>query len=130
MPADDRFGFDDHQHILPACPRLPQDGPEQPVQRAERRPGPPPLQDRDLLAQREDLQRGIVAAPEVGANGDEDCEHERDHGLTVVTRSNVLLPAELGVQRIDSRGEEVVPTYRSVPFPPPGGRYRVMKWCT
>jgi hypothetical protein len=80
MPADDGFGLDDHQHVLPASPGLPLNGPEQPVQSAERRPGPSSLQDRDLLAKREDLKGGIGAAPEVDAQGGEDCEHERDHG--------------------------------------------------
>jgi hypothetical protein len=90
MPADDRFGLDDHQQVFQGA-RSAAKRSRTAAQRAERQPGPSSLQDRDLLAYREDLKGGIGAAPEVDPQGGEDCEHERDHGLTVVIRRNVHL---------------------------------------
>jgi hypothetical protein len=69
MPIDDRFGLDDYQRILPARPGGPQDRPEQPIQRAQRRPGPSPLQDGHLLAKSEDFDNSVSAALQEDAGG-------------------------------------------------------------
>ena len=56
MPTDDRFRFDNEEHILPARPGRPQDCPEEPIQKAQLRPRPFPLQNGYLLAKGEDLE--------------------------------------------------------------------------
>ena len=85
MPADDRFGLDDYQRILPARPSRPQDRPEEPIQRAQRRPGPPPLQDSHLLAKGEDFDSHISAALERDASGGNQGEDKWQHGLLFLT---------------------------------------------
>ena len=85
MPSDDRFRFDDHQRILPARPTCPQDGPEQPIQSAQQRPGPFPLQDKHLLAKGEDFDSDISATLEEDAGGGNQGEEEWQHGLPVLT---------------------------------------------
>ena len=76
MPIDDRFGFHDYEHVLPASPDLPKGGPEYPVHRAQGRPGPPAFQNGHLLAQSEDFEGGIGAAPEEDACGGKQCDEE------------------------------------------------------
>ena len=85
MPADDRFGLDDYQRIFPARPSRPQDRPEEPIQRAQRRPGPPPLQDSHLLAKGEDFDSHVSAALEKDASGVNQAEDKWQHGLLVLT---------------------------------------------
>ena len=69
MPADDRLRLDDQKHISPAGPGVSQNRPEQAVQKVERRPGPFPFEDAQLLAKRQDFQChvGAVAAEEARA---------------------------------------------------------------
>src|SRR5215472_8564803 len=81
MPADDRFGIDDYECILPARPSRPQDRPEEPIQRAQRRPGPPPLQDSHLLSKGEDFDSHVSAALEKDAGGGNQGEDKWQHGL-------------------------------------------------
>jgi len=81
MPADDRFGLDDYQCILPARPSRPQYRPEEPIQRAQRRPGPPPLQHSHLLAKGEDFDSDVSAALEEDASGGNQSEEKWQHGL-------------------------------------------------
>src|SRR5215469_2476486 len=85
MPADDRFGLDDYQRILPARPTRPQYRPEEPIQRAQRRPGPSPLQDSHLLAKGEDFDSDVSAALEKDASGGNQAEDKWQHGLLVLT---------------------------------------------
>jgi hypothetical protein len=82
MPTDDRFGLDDYQRILPARPSRSQDRPEESIQRAQRRPGPSPLQDGYLLAKREDFDSDVSAAVEEDASGSNQGEYEWQHGLS------------------------------------------------
>ena len=49
MPTDDRFRLDNEERILPARPGRPQDCPEEPIQKAQSRPRPFPLQNGHLL---------------------------------------------------------------------------------
>ena len=69
MPTDDRFGLDNYQRIFPARPSRPQHRPEEPIQRAQRRPGPFPLQDSHLLTKGEDFDSDVSAALEEDAGG-------------------------------------------------------------
>src|SRR5215831_11770831 len=85
MPADDRFGLDDYQRILPVRPSRPQDRPEEPIQRAQRPPGPPPLQNSHLLAKGEDFDSDVSAALEKDASGGNQAEDKWQHGLLVLT---------------------------------------------
>src|SRR5215471_11674702 len=68
VPGDDRLRLSDQQRICPPRPSLSQEHPEEPINRAQRRPGPPPLQDshsadegRGLRKQR---QCGFARKPE------------------------------------------------------------------
>jgi hypothetical protein len=76
MPADDRFRLHEHKHVFPTPPSLLQHGPEQPVESVQRRPGPFPLQDGQLRAKREDLERNFGAAAEEDAGGGKQCEDD------------------------------------------------------
>jgi len=53
--------------------------------RSRRRPPPLALQYGDLLSEREELQGGIAATADEHADGCQDCEHEIEHGSTLVT---------------------------------------------
>ena len=67
-PADDRFGLNQDQRVLPPIPRSHEPHPEEAIGQSKR--GPPYLaQDSDLLAKRELLQRQVAPIPEGGAQG-------------------------------------------------------------
>ena len=66
----------DDEDILPASPRLPQDGPEEPIQSAQGRPGPSPFEDGHLLAEGEYFERRVGAAAQEDAGGGKECEYE------------------------------------------------------
>ncbi|HTP31975.1 MAG TPA: hypothetical protein VMJ75_07375 [Candidatus Acidoferrales bacterium] len=83
MPTDDGFGLDDNQRILPARPGRLQDCPEQLIQKAQRRPGPFPLQDGPLLAQGEDFDSKVSATLKERASGGDQGKDERQHGLAL-----------------------------------------------
>jgi hypothetical protein len=77
-PTDDHFGLDDYQRILPARPGRPQDRPEEPIQRAQGRSGPPAFQHRHLLAKGENFhsvrlwKKTRTAAKRARTNGSTD----------------------------------------------------------
>ena len=81
MPTHDSLRLDHYQRILPARPSRTQDRPEEPIQRAQRRPGPFPLQDSHLLAKGEDFDSPVSAALEKDTGGGNQGEGERQHGL-------------------------------------------------
>ena len=66
----------DDEDILPASPRLPQNGPEEPIQSAQGRPGPSPFEDGHLLAEGEYFERRVGAAAQEDAGGGKECEYE------------------------------------------------------
>ncbi len=70
MPADDGLGLDDGERLLPSRPAAAQDNPEDAIGRAETRPRLLPLEDSELLSEREVLQ------DQVGPSGE-----EREEGL-------------------------------------------------
>lgn len=67
MPTDNRFGLDDYERISPARPGRSQNRPKKPIERAQGRSGPFPLQDGHLLAKCEDFDSDISAALEEDA---------------------------------------------------------------
>src|SRR5690242_10382995 len=68
MPTHYRFGLDDYQRVAPAGPRCTQDRPEEPIERAQRRSWPFPLQDGELLAECDDLDSKLSTCLEVDTN--------------------------------------------------------------
>ena len=68
LPADDGGGPHDGERVAPAGPELREAGPEGAVEGGEPRPGPPPGEDRELLAQGEVLQNEVGALAEHGAD--------------------------------------------------------------
>ena len=95
MPTDDRFRHDNYQRIPPARPSHPQDRPEEPIHRAQRRPGPPPLQDSHLLAKGEDFDSDVSAALEKDASGVNQAEDRkaRVRNLAALARSSPVQDA-------------------------------------
>jgi hypothetical protein len=76
MPADDGVRLHDDEHILPASPSLPQDGPEQPIQGAKGWLGSSPFEDRHLLAKCQHFESHVRATAEENADRGKECEYE------------------------------------------------------
>ena len=85
MPSDDGFRFDDEQDIGPTRPKATECGPKQAVASFLRRPGSLAFEHGELLAESEDLKRGIGPCPEESPEGNQDGEQELKHELTVLT---------------------------------------------
>ena len=79
MPPDHGLRFDDEEHVRPARPHVPEGDPEDAVQAGQRRPRSFALEHRDLLAEREDLQRRLGATAEEDAHGCEHGQQEFEH---------------------------------------------------
>ena len=88
MPTDDRYRLDNEEHILPARPGRPQDCPEEPIQKAQLRPRPFPLQNGYLLAKGEDLYSDVRTALEEDARGSNQGEENWQHEPPVLTCPN------------------------------------------
>jgi hypothetical protein len=86
MPADDGLGFDNEEDIGPAGPEAAESHPKQPVASLQWRPWSLAFEHGDLLAQSEDLQRGIASCTEENAESTQHSEEELDHKILVVTR--------------------------------------------
>jgi hypothetical protein len=69
MLADDGFWFHQHEDVGPAGPTAAQGGPEEPVERVQRRPRSFPLENGDLLSQGENFEGGLAAIAEEDADG-------------------------------------------------------------
>jgi hypothetical protein len=52
------------------------DGPEEPIQNAQGRPGPSPFEDGHLLAEGQYFERRVGAAAQEDAGGGKECEYE------------------------------------------------------
>jgi hypothetical protein len=61
MPADHGLGSDHHERLFLSGPEAEREHPEEFVQRAEPGLGMPALQDRELLSQRQVLQKQASA---------------------------------------------------------------------
>ena len=81
----DVSGFTDDEDILPASPHLPQDGPEERIQSAQGRPGPPPFEDGHLLAEGEYFERRVGAAAQ-----DRAAARNASTNYTTISRFNTL----------------------------------------
>ena len=68
MPADDGFWFHQHEDVGPAGPDA-VGGPEEPVDRVQRRLRSFPLENGDLLSQGENLEGGVSAIAEEDTDG-------------------------------------------------------------
>src|ERR1035437_2949172 len=64
VPADHGLGLDDEQDVGPAGPAAAEGGPEESVQAIQNGPRPFPFQHGDLLAEGEDLERGVAPTAE------------------------------------------------------------------
>ena len=64
MPADDGLRLDNQEDLGPAGPEAAEGGPEEAVARIQGRPRSLAFEHGDLLAQSEDLQRGIASCTE------------------------------------------------------------------
>lgn len=78
MPAYDSIGFDDNDHLFPAGPGPPQQGPEEPIRNGKAGPGTLSFEDGNLLTKSQDLDRQAPAITEEDAEGSEKCDEE--HG--------------------------------------------------
>ena len=67
MPGDDGLRLDDDEDVAPGRPQVTQRRPEESVPGVQFRPRPFTLENRDLLAQGEDFDRGIASAPKEDA---------------------------------------------------------------
>jgi len=74
VPCDDRVRLDYEERVLPARSKPVECDPEQSVERVQRRPWPLPLEDRDLLSERNDLKRNSSARAKKDLNSREECE--------------------------------------------------------
>jgi hypothetical protein len=68
MPTYYRFGLDDYQRVAPAGPSRSQNRPEEPIERAQRRSRPFPLQYGELVAECDDFDSNVRACLERDAN--------------------------------------------------------------
>src|SRR5262249_36398168 len=69
VPADNRLGFDDDQHLAPARPHPTKCGPEQTVQGVHGRPRSLALEHSNLLSQSEDFQSCVGSTAEEDSRG-------------------------------------------------------------
>jgi hypothetical protein len=67
MPAHNRIGLNDMQHVSPPRPESRYKQPEEPIPAAQLRPGMGLLEHSDLLAQSQVLEREISATPKDGS---------------------------------------------------------------
>ena len=72
MPADDGLRFHNDEGVSPAGPNVAQDGPEEPVERGQRRSRPFALENSDLLAEGEYFEGGVTATVKEYADRSQD----------------------------------------------------------
>jgi hypothetical protein len=88
MPADDFLQLHNDQNLSPVGPGTSKCGPTQPVKGVQFRARPFALEDRDLLAQGEDLQGSIAPGAEEDSDGGEERKVEFDHEhMAVICRN-------------------------------------------
>jgi len=86
MPADDGLRLDNQEDLGPAGPEAAEGGPEEAVARIQGRPRSLAFEHGDLLAQGEDLQRGIASCTEENTESLQHSHEKLDHEILVVTR--------------------------------------------
>jgi hypothetical protein len=77
VPADHRLWFHHNQDVAPSRPNAAQRRPEQPVPRIQTRTLP--LEDGDLLPQRQDFQGIVVPTAEENSNRGKKSKDELEH---------------------------------------------------
>jgi len=100
MPADHGLGFDDEEDIGLAGPEAAEGGPEEAVAKIQRWPRSLAFEHGDLLAQSEDLQRGIASCTEENTESTQHSEEELDHEILVVTRRDAGTIGRLGPSQL------------------------------
>ena len=88
MPSDDSFWLHDGKNICPSRPHPPQRAPEEPIEARQWRPWSLAFEYGDLLPQGKDLERGIHATAEEGAERADERRDEIEHESPVVARGN------------------------------------------
>ena len=83
MPAEDRRGLDDGERVLPSGPPAAQGKPEDAVSNADAGPRVLPLEDGELLAEREVLDHEVGASGDDGGDGSADGEEAIEHPRTM-----------------------------------------------
>ena len=86
MPADDGLRLDNQEDLGPAGPEAAEGGPEEAVARIQGRPWSLAFEHGDLMAQGEDLQRGIASCTEENTESLQHSHEKLDHEILVVTR--------------------------------------------
>jgi len=79
VPADHRLWFHHDQDVGPSRPNAAQRRPEQPVPRIQTRARTLPLEDGDLLPQRQDFQGSVVPTAEENSNRRKKSKDELGH---------------------------------------------------
>lgn len=90
MPRNNGLRFDDDKRLFPAWPDPAKQNPEQPVQSTHRQTRTLPLQHRNLLPQRQHLERQVHAA-EKESTESRHCGNER-----IEYESTVVAPMKVG----------------------------------
>jgi len=84
MPTDDGSGLTITNASCQARPCCSPHHPEKPIDRTQWRPWPFPLQDSDLLAQRNDLESNITAGWEEDTDGGNQRPQKGNHRETLI----------------------------------------------
>jgi hypothetical protein len=90
VPADDGVGFHDDEDLAPAEPQDPKCRPEESIPRVQCWPRPFAFEDRDLLAEGEDLKGRVPSTAEEDTDHGREREDEFGHEITLVTCRNVV----------------------------------------
>jgi hypothetical protein len=83
MPSKNRFRPNDDECLFPSLPELGQENPEEAIQLPESRAPVPPIQDGELLAEREVLECQLRTHPQGGRNQREQSQNCQNHGRKV-----------------------------------------------
>ena len=87
MPAQDGFGLDEKQSLLPVAPEAGQGQPKDSIQFPNPGASALPAENRELLTECEILERQIRPAPSGGQEKGEEPPEGRDHGPKCHVRS-------------------------------------------
>jgi len=96
MPGDDRGRLDDEESVCPTRPSLRNRSPEGSVDRSQPRPRRLPVQDRELLPQREVLENQARPWAQERAERSKDRCHDGQHDASLAAgRGNVTAESAL-----------------------------------
>ncbi len=83
MPSKNGFRFNDNECFFPALPGSRQENPEEAIRLSKSWSPTPPVQDRELLAEREVFECQVRAEPQGGWNQREQPQDHQDHAWEV-----------------------------------------------